>query len=135
MTALATISAAGDLLPPFLVFPGERRVAWMKNKNNIPDEVVFELTKSGWMQRETFLAYLLKQFVPKLKELKVVFPVVLFCDGVSSHISYDIISKQIIDSTVFLMRLCSIFYYRLLHRTRDFYDSPASKRIAYHPTV
>ena len=73
----------------------------MKNKNNIPDEVVFELTKSGWMLRETFLAYLLKQFVPKLKELKVVFPVVLFCDGVSSHISYDIISKQIIDSTVF----------------------------------
>ena len=88
VTALATISAAGILLPPFLVLPGKRHMSWMKQ---IREEMDYELTPSGWMAKETFKIYLERQFLPKLKELHTTFPVILFFDGVSSHISLNIL--------------------------------------------
>ena len=90
VTALATISAAGILLPPFLVLPGKRHMSWMKQ---IREEMDYELTPSGWMTKETFKIYLERQFLPKLKELHTTFPVILFFDGVSSHVSLDIARK------------------------------------------
>ena len=54
VTAMATISAKGDSLLPFLVLPYVRRLQWMDKEITCP----FALSSSGWMKKNIFLQYL-----------------------------------------------------------------------------
>jgi DDE superfamily endonuclease len=87
VTTLGTVSASGDILPPFILLPYTRRAKWM---DLLPREVNYTLSPSGWMTAVSFLSFLKEQFVVKLKDMGVQFPVILFIDGVSSHLSLEI---------------------------------------------
>lgn len=86
MSVLATISADGDILPPFLIFPYKRSQSWMTEENSFP----FTLTDSGWMKTDAFCSFLTDQFIPELKKRDVTFPVLLFLDGHRSHVNLDV---------------------------------------------
>lgn len=50
------------------------------------------LAENGSMQRENFYEYITNIWLPFLKKLQVVFPVILYCDGHVSHISIPLVS-------------------------------------------
>ena len=80
---MAACNAVGEFVPPVILFPGERLT-------NVGlsgfEEAVYRMTKSGWMDTESFLAYLY-QIVEFAKENDIVFPIILFVDGHSTHMS------------------------------------------------
>lgn len=86
LTVLATISASGYILPPFVLYPFKRNQPWMAEENQLP----FTLTESGWMNCEAFCVFITEQFIPELKKRNVVFPVLLLLDGHRSHVNLTV---------------------------------------------
>ncbi|GFR95833.1 tigger transposable element-derived protein 6-like protein [Elysia marginata] len=64
ITVLSCASAAGDLLPPTIVYPGKR---WTHHQWEDFPESSFALTKNGWMDSETWLKWLKETFVPAVE--------------------------------------------------------------------
>ena len=91
LTLLATISADGNSLPPYLVYPYIRMPKVIPA--SIPKTWKFSCTRSGWMTNDGFLHYLEHHFLPSVKAKGTKFPVMLTVDGASSHIFYDIHGK------------------------------------------
>lgn len=89
VTVLATMSASGLILPPFIVYPYERFQKWMEKSKMPPDFETFH-TKKGWMTVDAFCYWLLQQFIPQLKRQKIKFPVIFYIDGHRSHINIRI---------------------------------------------
>ena len=86
ITVLACLSASGMYMPPFIVFKGERK----RNCNmNDFSEAIFSSSKKGWMDSDTFLAWC-KHFSSYLLTQNVKLPIILFLDGHSSHLSYEV---------------------------------------------
>lgn len=123
VTAMATISANGDVLLPFLVLPYSRRLDWMDKQVKCP----FALSPSGWMRRNVFLQYLEYQFLPKLKELNVTFPVILFIDGASSHIGIEISGAFFSSKWKFSSKITFASILRLLFSQWHHFMSPTCK--------
>lgn len=71
-----------------------------KNKSKVPDEVIrnmppgwgIGLSEGEYMQRENFFEYIANIWCPFLKQIGVEFPVIMYCDGHTSHISIPLIS-------------------------------------------
>ena len=89
VTVLATVSASGWTLPPFIVYPYQRRQPWMET-DKMPSGFEMFLTKKGWMTVESFCFWLLHQFIPQLKSRNIEFPVILYLDGHRSHLNLEI---------------------------------------------
>ncbi len=86
ITTEVCFNAAGDMMPPFFVFPGQRMGA---NINFEDFDVAYRaLTPNGWMDQDTFVLFLerVDQFI---EELKIKKPVILFFDGHISHMSLE----------------------------------------------
>ncbi|XP_033218287.1 uncharacterized protein LOC117173755 [Belonocnema kinseyi] len=87
VTVLFSMSAGGQFIPPFFVFPRSR----MNDQLMIgaPNESVGEAQPNGWMNAELFLKWM-KHFVkysnPTEKD-----PVLLILDGHASHRDLDVI--------------------------------------------
>lgn len=81
---MAACNAVGEFAPPpILLFPGERlRDVGL---SGFPD-AIYATTKNGWMDTETFVAYL-EKIVEYAKSLSVDFPIIIFVDGHSTHMS------------------------------------------------
>ena len=96
ITTLACYNAAGDIVPPFHVFPGERF-----KQNPLQDAVpnsYFGRSDNGWMTTSLFYGWLGNHFVKCIPPSR---PVVLIVDGHGSHIDMEV-SKLAIENQVLL---------------------------------
>ena len=75
-TTLACVSASGQVLAPFMVYPRKRPVP-EKMKEGAYPSAVFQVSDSGWMTKELFLQWF-KFFVATIPPLR---PVLLVMDG------------------------------------------------------
>jgi DDE superfamily endonuclease/helix-turn-helix, Psq domain len=81
ITAVLCMGAAGDFVPPLLVFPRKRRnEAFMKNS---PPGSIAAFHSSGWIQRDIFTQWF-NHFIKRVKPTKDD-PVLLIMDGHYSH--------------------------------------------------
>ena len=83
ITVMAGFNAMGMYLPPLLVFPGKR----LRNVNqeDLPD-ANFKQTEKGWMTAELFYEFMV-DFHAYCVDEGIPFPVIMYIDGHSSHIS------------------------------------------------
>ena len=83
ITVCSAGNAAGNFVPPMLVFPRKK----FKNKfiRDGPNGCVAAATSSGWMEPETFLL-LMKHFVIPVK-VNIEHPVLLLLDDHYSHLA------------------------------------------------
>ena len=85
ITVVACCNAAGNFMPPQIIFKGER-------KRNIGmedfDTALYSSSKSGWTDSSIFLSFL-HEFAGHLQSSNVVRPVLLFLDGHTSHLSFE----------------------------------------------
>lgn len=88
ITIVCGISAAGSYIPPYFVFPSERKDKIYLSKANLPG-VDGKANGSGWMDRETFILYL-KHFIKYARPTEEN-PVLLILDGHNSHTSLEAI--------------------------------------------
>ena len=92
MTMVTTISAAGDVLFPLIIFKGQRvQAAWMDETKG-PENARYAATESSFMQGSVFVEYL-KDFHNQLEERGLLDgkPHVLVLDGHASHVNFDVI--------------------------------------------
>ena len=96
ITTLACYNAAGDVVPPFHIFPGE---CFKENplKDAVPNSY-FGRSDNGWMTASLFYGWLGNHFVKRIPPSR---PVVLIVDGHGSHIDMEV-SKLALENQVFL---------------------------------
>ena len=88
-TVLAVGAADGTRLPPFILYKGSNLyLRWTKGG---PAGTVFGMSDSGWMEKNNFLEWFKKLFVPAVAFLTKTGPVVLFLDGHYSHLSLELV--------------------------------------------
>ncbi|XP_043494007.1 MFS-type transporter clz9-like isoform X2 [Polistes fuscatus] len=82
------VKKAGDLAPPLVVFSYKR----VPNniRENMPHDWAAGKSDNGWMNGENFFEYIANIFYPWLIDNKIKFPVVLYIDGHSSHLTMTV---------------------------------------------
>ena len=85
-TILACVSASGQVLPPFMVYPQKRPVPEIMREGCYPN-TSFQVSDNGWITKELFFEWF-KLFVQMIPSLR---PVLLIFDGHASHIAIDVI--------------------------------------------
>lgn len=90
LTVLFTIAASGAMPPPMILF--DLKTTPKKNVlSNIPKGWGVGNTDRGWMTAESFYSYITNVFYKWLKENNYVFPVILYVDGHSSHMTLPLL--------------------------------------------
>ena len=85
-TVLACVSASGQVLSPFMVYPRKRPVPEKMREGAYPN-TIFQVSDNGWITKELFFEWF-KLFVQMIPPLR---PVLLVMDGHGSHITIDVI--------------------------------------------
>ena len=85
VTTLCAVSAAGGVIPPMHVFPGER-FTYNPLEGGI-DGAYCGKSSNGWMTQELFFGWISGHFAIKISPER---PVCLLVDGHSSHIDLDV---------------------------------------------
>jgi len=86
ITILACANAVGTMLPPMVIFKGERlNYEWTKGE--VPN-TEYGMSPQGWTDHELFYEWLNKLFIKNIPPLR---PVLLLLDGHSSHFSLEAI--------------------------------------------
>jgi hypothetical protein len=88
LTVLFTFAASGTITAPMIIYPYKR----------LPSEISMSVPKSwgigiswnGWMKSELFYEYIANIFYKDLFERNTKFPVILFVDGHSTHLTYKV---------------------------------------------
>lgn len=88
LTTLICGNAAGQLLPPMILFPYKRIPRSITS--SMPEDWAIGYSDSGRMTSETFYEYITNVFYPWLVKNKIEFPVILYLDGHTSHLSYPL---------------------------------------------
>ena len=87
-TVLFCESANGQCLPPFVVYKALHFYdAWCQNG---PENTMYGVTKSGWMEDYLFESWI-DRFTIYIKDYEK--PVLLLCDGHSTHLTYSTVKK------------------------------------------
>lgn len=87
-TTLIGGSAAGIVAPPLVVFNYKRMPGnFMKE---FPSDWAMGVSDNGWMTGPLFFEYIANTFYKWLIETKIQFPVILFVDGHSSHMTFTL---------------------------------------------
>ena len=83
-TVLACVSASGQVIPPFMLYPRKRPVP-VKMRDGAYPITIFRVSENGWITKALFFEWfkLLAQMIPPLR------PVLLVLDGHGSHIVAD----------------------------------------------
>ena len=84
-TLLCCVSASGQALPPFMIYPRKRMSE--KLQEGCVAGTVFACSDSGWVTEELYMQWF-KLFISSIPLTR---PVLLIEDGHSSHISIDVI--------------------------------------------
>lgn len=87
---LLQVLADGSYVDPFLVFPYTRVPEPVKVKMATLENIDYNNNASGWMMEVNFRYYLEFVFVKSMKQKGIQFPVILYMDNHTSHISMDI---------------------------------------------
>ena len=86
ITILACANAMGNMLPPMVIFKGERfNHDWVKGE--VPN-TLYGMSPNGWIDQELFTEWLQKLFIPNIPSTR---PVLLLLDGHSSHFNPEAI--------------------------------------------
>ena len=91
VTDIECISAAGEALPPLLIFKGEYlNTRWLDERS--PEGWYFATSKNGWTSNKLGLAWLTTVFEPLTREKAEGRRRLLIADGHGSHIQADLIA-------------------------------------------
>lgn len=90
MTALFMYNAKGQRAPPMILY---------KYAEQVPKKIaeiclsgwVIGISEAGWMTIETFYEYVTNIFYPWLLQKEIVFPVIIYFDGHSSHVTLPLV--------------------------------------------
>ena len=85
LTVLITGNANGSVVTPLMVYKYGSLLP--KTTLNFPSSWALGKSDSGWMWAELFLEFLANFFHPWLKGNNITLPVILFVDGLVSHLS------------------------------------------------
>lgn len=102
ITVLFNVSASGEIAPTMVVYPGKRLPQGVKL--SMPENWAIGRSEKGWMNGEIFFEYFVNIFYKWLEDKKVLFPVLMFLDGNSSHLTYHL-SKFCNDHDIILITL------------------------------
>lgn len=90
ISVLIGASAAGEKLPPFVVFKGKNVWdSWIPKEAEFPN-MAYAATKNGWMDAITFDQFFRNNFLAHLPPER---PVVVIYDGCSSHVSIPLVEE------------------------------------------
>ena len=85
ITVLPCFNAAGQFIPPFILFSGKRTpVGYNPLEGAVPGSA-FAVTEKGYMDAPTFYLWLANHFIPHLPPAR---PVVLLVDSAEAHIDF-----------------------------------------------
>ena len=84
ITVHACVSASGTLLPPYILYTGQRLM--MNYTQSGPVGSRYGVSNKGWMNEVNFLDWFQNLFLPSLPEER---PVLLILDGHESHVKYQ----------------------------------------------
>lgn len=100
-TVLACVNAAGDKLPPLVIFKAKNMWnSWIPEHGDFPGTSYVAANK-GWMTGEIFLNWFKRSFVPGIGQER---PVLLIYDGHCSHITPELITTAI-ENNIILLKL------------------------------
>ncbi|KAF6213605.1 hypothetical protein GE061_011326 [Apolygus lucorum] len=85
LTVLFTFNAAGEQVPPMLVFPYQRIPKDIAK--SVPSHWGIGRSDTGWMRSEVFFEFVGNIFLRFLEDNDIPRPVILFIDGHKSHLS------------------------------------------------
>ena len=85
-TILSCVSASGQVIPPFMVYPRKRPVPPKMREGAYPN-TFFQVSDNGWITKELFFEWF-KLFVQTISPIR---PVLLILDGHTSHITINVI--------------------------------------------
>ena len=88
-TALFGSTASGKLLPPMILYSGQRMTKELAKV--MPKEWVLGMSEDGWMTSKTFYEYVTNCLYNWLVEKGIKFPVIIFIDGHRSHVSLPMV--------------------------------------------
>ncbi|XP_046145944.1 MFS-type transporter clz9-like [Osmia bicornis bicornis] len=83
ITTLITGNAAGELLPPMIMFSYQRLPSSIIDK--VPPDWSVGKFDNGWMTGESFYEYMTNVFYPWCIKKEIKFPIIMYLDGHSSH--------------------------------------------------
>lgn len=86
VTVLLGGNAIGES-PPTLIIHKYAERAPRNLMVNLPESIVADKSKSGWMTGETFYDYIVNIFLSWAKSKEIRFPIVVFIDGYASHLT------------------------------------------------
>ena len=93
VTVSYVANAAGDMVPPRVVFSGKRNLIKTKlgtmPSDGISGKWQFSYTENGWVQQDTFLE-IVQDIVNYTKNNNIPTPVIIFIDGATYHLSLSI---------------------------------------------
>ena len=88
ITIVGCGNAAGQTLPPMVIFKGERfNHEW--SVGEVPD-TLYGMSENGWIDQELFFYWFGNIFLKRIPSQR---PVILLCDGHSSHYSPEVITR------------------------------------------
>lgn len=85
LTTLIMMNAKGQMPTGQIVFKGKKLPAHIGH--HLPDSFSAGRSDNGWMTSETFYEYIANIFYPWCKANDIEFPIILFIDGHSSHLT------------------------------------------------
>lgn len=85
LTVLFMVNADGLMAPPMILF-WYQRIPFSVTASMPPDWIA-GTTERGWMTAESFYEYVTNHFYPWLLKNDIEFPVILYVDGHSSHLT------------------------------------------------
>ena len=107
-TVLDTVSAAGCVIPPFIVWGGKtHRDTYYKRSGDTQEQpdATFAVSDSGYMDDELGLLYISKHFEPHTRR-NPSRPRILIVDGHSSHVCWPVI-RYALDHDIHIIQLPS----------------------------
>ncbi|XP_072400523.1 uncharacterized protein [Diabrotica undecimpunctata] len=88
ITVMFTFSACGVVTPPMIIYAYKRLPA--KIVKSVPDTWGIGYGDNGWMKNQLFYEYIGNILYPYLSKNNIKFPIALFVDGHSTHLTYEI---------------------------------------------
>jgi len=136
-TVVCCISAVGNYIPPFIIFPRVHMKSSLMD--SAPPGSVGNATKSGWINEEMFSAWF-DHFLANVQPLSRPQPVLLLLDGHSSHTrNIEVLDKAKSNNVVILvfpshcthrLQPCDVSFFKSLKWT---YDDRAKSWLMNHP--
>lgn len=91
LTALFMYNAAGTRAPPMVLYSYAGEVP-KKVLENFPSGWGIGISDTGWMTAKTFYEYITNVFYPWLLKQNIQFPVIVYLDNHSSHVTIPLVS-------------------------------------------